>query len=306
MDDLLELREKPAAEEVYMIAGWRQWADGGAVSSALPLYLVEHLQAREIGRIRPDGLYLFQLPGMHDLLRPHMKLENGHVEELKAPENRLYYWQAGQKGLVISLGDEPQLNIDAYAEAFFRAGRELGVRRIAALGGVYAAVPFDKHRDIAVTYSLPGLRSELEKYAVSFSNYEGGASIGSYLASRAEALGIEFLSMYAMVPYYDLAQVSTRLQAIGIEKDYKAWHDVMGRLNHMFDLGIDLSELRQLGDEVVEALAQRFEKLEQEKPQAHVREYLARLVEDFTEKPFAPLDDVWERELNDLFGDEKE
>ena len=29
MDELIEFVEKPVAQEMYMIAGWRQWADAG-------------------------------------------------------------------------------------------------------------------------------------------------------------------------------------------------------------------------------------------------------------------------------------
>ena len=53
MDDLLELWEKPAAEEKYMIVGWHQWADAGAISSGFPQYLIEQTGARKIGEIKP-------------------------------------------------------------------------------------------------------------------------------------------------------------------------------------------------------------------------------------------------------------
>jgi len=39
MNGSLDLWEGPMAEEVYMIAGWEQWADAGEVSSELPRYL---------------------------------------------------------------------------------------------------------------------------------------------------------------------------------------------------------------------------------------------------------------------------
>ena len=63
-----------------MIAGWHQWADAGSISSGLPLYLIEQTQARKIGRIKPDGFYLFQIPGAHHLLRPVVKLNEGYRE----------------------------------------------------------------------------------------------------------------------------------------------------------------------------------------------------------------------------------
>ena len=35
MNDWVKLRAKPEEEEIYMIAGWEQWADAGSVSSGL-------------------------------------------------------------------------------------------------------------------------------------------------------------------------------------------------------------------------------------------------------------------------------
>jgi proteasome assembly chaperone (PAC2) family protein len=304
MEDPLDLWERPVAEHTSMIAGWHQWADAGSVSSGLPEYLVKHLKARHIGRLRPEGFYLFQLPGMHDLLRPHIKLLEGYRAELRQPQDLIHYWSDEGRALLIFLGDEPHLNAEAYADAFFGVARALGVSRVATVGGVYAPVPFDKNRNISCTYSLPRLKKELLKYEVSFSGYEGGATIGTYLLDRAEGLGIEYLSLNAMVPLYDLSQLSSGLQGLGIENDYKAWYDVMGRLNHMFDLGLDLTDLRQRSDSTVEAMAARVRQLEHTHPQLHLREYLARLDAEFTEHTFAPLSDVWENELEDLFGDE--
>ena len=136
---------------------------------------------------------------MHDLLRPRIKLVDGHCEELTKPDNKIYYWQNEGKGLVILAGDEPHLNVEAYADGFFAVAQQLRVRRVAALGGVYAPVPYDKHRNISCTYSLPAMRRELEPYAVSFSDYEGGTTIGSYMLEQAERLGVEYLGFYAMV-----------------------------------------------------------------------------------------------------------
>lgn len=46
MENLLELWEKPGAEEKYLIAGWHQWADAGATSSLLPQYLINQTKAQ--------------------------------------------------------------------------------------------------------------------------------------------------------------------------------------------------------------------------------------------------------------------
>jgi hypothetical protein len=80
----------------------------------------------------------------------------------------------------------------------------------------------------------------------------------------------------------------------------------MGRLNHMFDRGLDLAELRLRSNAVVDAMNERLARMEREAPQAHIREFVRKLTADFSERPFAPLGDVWESELGDLFGGEED
>ena len=303
MDELVELWEKPAAKEIYMLAGWRQWADAGAISSGLPQYLIDQTGARKIGQIRPDGFYLFQIPGTHHFLRPEIKLEEGYRQDLSVRKNELFYTGDAERGLVIFLGDEPHLNVERYARAFFDAVAALRVRRAAVVGGVYGAIPYDKEREISCVYSLPAMQAELSEYAVRFSNYEGGATIGSYLMDSAEQRGIEFLVFYAFVPAYDFSQLSDQMQSIRVEHDFKAWYDLMRRFNHMFDLGFDLSELEQHSVELVASIEAKLDELDRKMPQLNLKAHLEAMAQDFTERPFMPLDEVWERELGDLLDD---
>jgi proteasome assembly chaperone (PAC2) family protein len=144
------------------------------------------------------------------------------------------------------------------------------------------------------------MKSELSNYAVKFSNYEGGATIGSYLLDKAEKTETEFLVLYGLVPAYDLSQLSALLQGMRIETDYKAWYDLARRLSHMFDLGLDLTDLEQQSHELELSMTAKISQLEDETPQLNITEYIENLTEDFTEQTFMPLDDVWERELGDL------
>ena len=303
MDPLIELVEQPTADEVYMIAGWRHWADAGSVSSELPQYLINHLGARQIGRLRSDGFYLFQIPGTHHFLRPEITLVDGYRQELSHPRNEVYYVGDERRGLVLFLGDEPHLNAERYAEAFFDLVKTLGVRRVVGLGGVYGAVPFEKERTISCAYSLRAMKDELARYAVRFSNYQGGVSLGSYLTDHAEKVDVEYFSMYAFVPMYDLSQLSKRLQTVSVEEDYKAWLDVMRRLNAMFSLGLDLSDLEHKSDQLMAEMNIKLDELERKTPQHRIRDHIERLTEDFEELPFNPLDDLWSKELGDIFKD---
>jgi proteasome assembly chaperone (PAC2) family protein len=302
MKGSLDLWERPATEEIYLLSGWEQWADAGEVSSGLPRYLVGHLAARPIGQIRPHGFYLFQVPGTHHFLRPEVKLEAGHRQALTRRTNEFYWAESAGKGLVIFCGEEPHVNVEGYADAFFDAVEALGVRRVVALGGVYGAVPFDRDRQVGCSYSLPRLKEELEPYALSFSDYEGGVSIGTYLAAEAERRGIEFVAWYAFVPAYDYSPQPDQYQGVRIENDARAWYELMRRVNHMFGLAVDLSDLRQRSADLVGAMQEKIAELERELTQYDVKRYMVKVARDFNETPFLALDDMWERELGDLFG----
>lgn len=303
MEDCIQLEEIPAVEELYMITGWRQWADAGSISSGLPEYLVKATNAIKIGEIKPESFYLFQFPGTHHYLRPEVKLENGYAAELRRNKNEIFFSELDQKGLVIFLGDEPHLNVDRYAAAFFDVVEMLKVRRVVGLGGVYGAMPFDKDREVSCAYSLHSMKKVLAEYAVNFSDYEGGATIGTYMLKEAERRGIEFAVFYAFVPAYDLSQLSSSLQGMRIENDYKAWYDLMRRFNHMFDLGLDLSRLEKESEELIDSMSSKIEELQKRVPQVNMKEYMDAISQRFSEQSFMPLDDVWERELGDLLDD---
>jgi len=306
MDDLVELWESPAGQGKCMIAGWHQWADAGAVSSGLPQYLIDQTNAGRIGQIKPDSFYLFQLPGTHHLLRPQVKLSEGHREEMGTRRNEFFFSSEGNRGFLIFLGEEPHQNEERYAQAFFDAVEELGVTRVAIVAGVYGSMPYDKHREVSCVYSLPGMKEEFAEYAVKFSNYEGGATIGTYLAHKAEERGIELVCFYAYVPAYDFSQLSISVQQMRIEQDATAWCQLMRRFNHMFDIGFDLLDLERKSSELISAMDARIDTLERTMPQLKVREYMDKLASDFVETPFVALGDEWESALEDLFEDAEE
>jgi proteasome assembly chaperone (PAC2) family protein len=303
MADTVDIWERPKAGEIFMLAGWRQWADAGSMSSGLPQYLIKRTKARQIGEIHSDGFYLFQFPGTHDLVRPVVKFDEGYPEFLQTPSNQLYYSGDAERGVVIFLGDEPHLDVERYVAAFLEAARSLGVKRIVGFGGVYGELPYDKERMISSIYSLPHLKRELDGLAVNLSDYHGGASIGSYVCRRAGEQEMEYVSFYAFVPTYDFSNISQLGNTIRIENDFMAWLAAMRRVNYMLNLDFDLSHLERKSLRLVKLMDSKVQELESMAPQLGVREYLSKLSADFTEMPFQPLDDVWEDELRRLFDD---
>ena len=308
MPDALELWKKPAAKEINLLAGWRQWADAGAVSSGLPEYLVTLLDAQPIGRIKPDGFYLFQVPGTYDLVRPMVSFEEGFPKSLESQRNDFFYAGDEQRGLVIFVGDEPHMDIERYVATLLSAVKKLGVKRIVGLGGVYAELPYDKERMVSSNYSLPEMKQEMSQMAVDLSDYEGGASIGSYVCRRSFDQGIEYASFYAFVPSYQLSSLAQIDSAIRLENDYMAWLGVMRRVDFMLKLHLDMTDLEKRSKHLVDMMDAKVDEIENEAPQLGLREKLKEIAADFKETPFIPLDDVWEdqlRHLLDKFNDEE-
>lgn len=303
MSDVLELWERPEADRIDMIAGWRQWADAGSISSGLPQYLIQQTKARQIGAIRPDSFYLFQIPGTHHLVRPVVKFDEGYPQSLEARRNELFYTGDEQRGVVFFLGDEPQLDIERYVAAFLQAAQTLGVKRIVSLGGVYGELPYDKERLVSCIYSLRSMKEEMRSLAVNLSDYHGGASIGSYICRRAGEQGIEFVGFYAFVPTYEFSNLANFGNTLRIENDFMAWLGVMRRINYMLKTRFDLSDLEQKSARLLQVMDAKVEELDSMAPQLGVREYLTRLSEEFAEVTFDPLDEVWEEELRRLLDD---
>jgi proteasome assembly chaperone (PAC2) family protein len=238
-------------------------------------------------------------------VRPVVQFKDGYPESLETPRNELFYTGDEQRGMVIFLGDEPHLDMERYAAVFLDAARTLGVKRIIGLGGVYGEFPYNKERLVSCSYSMPKLKEELNRLAVSFSDYHGGASIGSYLCHRAGEQDLEYVGLYAFVPAYNFSSLASAGDGIRIENDFMAWLGVMRRINYMLKAGIDLADLEEKSEQVVQVMDARIAKLDKANPELGIQDYLAHLSEGFAEVTFAPLGDVWEEELRRLLDDDE-
>ena len=303
MADGLHFWELPDTDPLFMIAGWRQWADAGSISSGLPEYLINHLSATKIGEIDAHGFYLFQIPGAHHLMRPTIKLHEGYRQRMERKRNEFYYAETEGPGLIIFLGDEPHADHHRYAQVFLDAVDRLGVRRVAVVGGVYGAMPYDKEREVSCVYSVPEMKRELEQYAAKLSNYEGGSTIGTYLADQAEARHVELVVFYGFVPSYDFDQASAHFSGIQVGKDLKSYYDLLRRLDHMFGLRLDLASLEQESEQLIASIGAQIDQLAQTMPELNVQDYMQQVNDEFVERPFMPFRDLWEQELDGLFDD---
>lgn len=300
MADTFEIWEKPINSQMYMIVGWKQWADAGSTSSGLPQYIIERTHARRIGTIHPGGFYLFQFPGTHDLVRPIVKFTQGYPEFLQSQHNEFYYAEMGTTGLVIFIGDEPHLDIERYVAGLLDVAVTLGVQRIIGLGGVFGEVPYDKDRNISCNYSLPHMKEEIKKLVVTLSDYQGGASIGSIICRRSTDRGMEYVGLYALAPLYDFSEIEKIGTTIRIENDFTAWLGIMRRINHMIKLNFDTLDLEEKSQNLIKLIDTKVAEYDNAAPLVGVRDYFRKLSEAFTEASFDPLYDVWDEKLRHI------
>ncbi|MFC2039875.1 PAC2 family protein [Chloroflexota bacterium] len=220
----------------FMIAGFNQWANAGEVSSGIPEYLIEKLQAKRLGHICKNDFYLFQTPVSHFMFRPSVKYIEGYEEDYqKELVNDFHYAEIDDKGLIIFIGTEPNQREDMYVNTLLDAAEELGVKRIIVPSGVGGEVPFDKERLVSCTYSLKQMQEELNNYAVKFSNYDKTATIGMVINHHSKERNIESIRMNARVPSYQLS--------ITIPSDKRAMYDILRRIRYMLGINLDLSDL---------------------------------------------------------------
>ncbi len=303
-DELVIFEQKPAAN--YLIAGWRrQWSNGGRISSGLPRYLIEKLSAKKIGELGPQVstmCYPFQVAGTHDAFRPVAAFQEGLPSESMHREN--YFFDAGN-GLIIFLGEEPWYRLDIYVQGFIEAIKELGIKQTVAVEGVNGPAPPDLERRITCAYSKATMKEDLERFGLQFSSYGSdgrrGPTIGMALVSMAhfEYPDIEMFRLGAMAPLYPL--LSSNNQQLGITRDHRSFYDIMRRLNAMFDLTIDLNELKSLADVESRELQTNLEKLSDSSREA--KQVIEQVRAEYSYTPFeqrVELDPALDQTLEDI------
>lgn len=202
-DDNLKQSYHPVMRNARMIIGLSGWMDSCEVSTGTIAYLVETLGAREIGRIDPGNFYILNVPGSMEitaLFRPHIKIENGLVQELDMPENVLYCVE--EQNLLLFSGKEPNVGWGEFADYLLRVASECDVKEIYFAGSVGSMVPHSRDPVFWGAASNAAAHDILTEHGVSETNYEGPGSFGTYLLTRAHEIDASMATVIAGIPSY--------------------------------------------------------------------------------------------------------
>jgi proteasome assembly chaperone (PAC2) family protein len=275
-DGKLRIHESPGFRKPRLILGFSGWMDGGDVSTGTIRILVEKLNARRFAEIAPEGFYIYNFPGAMDLtalFRPHCQIRQGLTRAFEFPENLFY--GAPEDDVILFLGKEPNLAWEGYADCIFRLCGQFGVEMVYFIGSVSGLVPHTRDPHMFCSVSGAELKPTFERYGIGFSEYEGPASISTYLIAKAKKHGIDMVNLVATVPAY--VQGSNP----------KCIDVVVRRMAGMLALELHLDDLRAAADEFEKKLTDVVNE------QPELAESVIKLEQDYD-------NEVFDNEMSDL------
>jgi len=275
VEDNLRIVGEANLQNPRMVLGLSGWMDGGDVSTGTIRVLIGKLGARRIAEIDPRGFYIYNFPGAMEvtaLFRPHCRIRKGVIRELAFPEN--VFFAAEEQDLILFTGKEPNLRWAEYGDCVFGLCRRFGVRSITFTGSVAGLVPHTRDPQFFCSVSDAQMKPRFESYGVKFSDYEGPASIVTYLTARAKDEGIEMVSLVATVPAY---VQGTNPKCVAV---------VTRRIAGILGVHLDLDDLQATADE----FERRLTEVVQEQPE--LAENITKLAQDYDNEVFSEMGDL--------------
>ena len=240
----LRIHKKPKLNTPRILLGFSGWMDGGEVSTGTVKCLIEKLGAQRFADIEPEGFYIYNFPGSMEitsLFRPHTRIKNGLIRSFEVPTNAFFYDE--KNDLILFLGKEPNLQWREFAECFFSLCAQFSVKTIYFIGSVAGLVPHTREPRLFCSVSDAKLKECFQHYGVKFTDYEGPASIVTYLTTNCHKEGLSMASLVATIPAYVQGNNPKCVEA------------VTRRLAGILGLQIELDDLRDISDEFEKKLS---------------------------------------------------
>jgi len=274
--DKLHIRTMPTLTSPTLLLGFSGWMDGGEVSTGSIRYIAETLRAEKFAEIEPDGFYIQSFPGsmgLAALFRPHTRISNGLITSLEMSDNHFFYHK--QSDLILFLGKEPNLNWRDFAECIFSLCARCGVKTIYFIGSVAGLVPHTREPTIFVSVSGKKLKQTFQQYGLHFTDYQGPASIVTYLTAQAPKRQMDMAAFVATVPAYVQGKNPRCVEA------------VTRLLTGILGLQIEIDKLRRVSDEFERKLTDIVQR------QPELAEKVRQLEENYDKQ-------VFDQEMGDL------
>jgi proteasome assembly chaperone (PAC2) family protein len=258
-----------------LVLGLSGWMDGAEVSTGTLKVLVDKLYATRIAEIDPQGFYIYNFPGAMEvasLFRPHCKIKKGVIREFEFPDNA--FFGVPNDDVILFSGKEPNMNWIDFADCIFALCRHFNVTTVYFIGSVAGLVPHTRDPMLFCSVSDAQMKPRFEGYGVKFSDYEGPASVTTYLTTRAKEQGIEMVSVVATVPAY--VQGANPKCIVAVAR----------RIAGILGVHIDLEDLQASADD----FEKRLTEVVQEEPE--LAENVTKLEQDYDNEIFSEMGEL--------------
>ena len=274
--DKLKIYSRPKFNNPRLLMGFSGWMNGGEVSTGTVKCLIDKLDAQRFAEIEPAGFYIYSFPGSMEvtaLFRPHTQIKDGIIKSYEIPSNTFFYSE--QSNLILFLGKEPNLNWEEFTECIFSVCAEFGVEMIYFIGSVAGLVPHTREPRLFCSVSQSELKETFQHYGVKFSNYEGPASIVTYLTSNCGNQDIKMVSLVAAIPAYVQGNNPKCIEA------------VTRRIAGMLELEMEFDDLTTISEQ----FEKKLHEVVQEQPE--LESNIHKLEEDYD-------NEIFNNEMGDL------
>ena len=288
IEPLLDLRSLDLRDPL-LVGAFMGWADASVGASGAVRFLIESLDAKRLATWDGDDYYDFVE------LRPVSRTIDGNDRALDWPHGEFWVVRAvptsmmglarsigleedealgdqATRSLILFVAPEPRMRWRSHSREMSAFIRQIGVRQAVFMGSAFADVPHTRPPLVTGWATDPSVRVRLESLGVPFSPYQGPSSMQSATIEGLRNEGVACVSLFGNGPHYlpvPNANVS---------------HALLRRLCATFDLAVDLSALRDTGQQlVVQANNAVHER-------AELREHVERLEAQYDSQgmPFAP------------------
>jgi proteasome assembly chaperone (PAC2) family protein len=194
MGKLLELTERPALRDPFLVVHLTGWTDAGLAGQTAAVFLHSRWNARTLGTFDADELLDFRDR------RPVVRLASGTIEEVRwSPIELSLAAPGGERDALLLTGPEPDFRWGGFCEQVVDACRELGVGEVFGLGGFPAPAVHTDPVPVVGTSADPELAGRLETVPALV---ELPAGIQTVLEERLHRAGIQATGLWARVPPY--------------------------------------------------------------------------------------------------------
>lgn len=229
MRDVIKLYKQPRPKNCSMLASWPGIGD---VSLTAAKYLVEKLNAVEIGEI--DPVDFFEPVGV--------AVKDNVVERPRFPESKFYYWQsaARDRSLLIFVGEEqPAFKGYELVNCVLDVAQRLKVARVYSCAAAVTRIHHSEEMKVWGAATTSALVGVLGKHNVVLRGNLRIAGLNGLVLGMAKERGMEGICLLGEVPSY-ATQIANP----------KASLAVLRVLTGVIGVSLDLTELAHLAEQV--------------------------------------------------------